>query len=214
MFATYTLAAGSKIKCEPASGPRNAVLSGYLIAGKYEEGHLVNEKNIQPKMGKLVVDKRSKTNLISNGKKFQVLSCSVPSSYAPPSATPFNLNGAPVLAGQLSASDYPTCLTVTNGTMGMADCAKTDSDTFAAQWFHFVGNYVVHAGATGSPAQAEVTVKHNKLTTMSDPGNARSFVSLYLGDSPYDVHASDARQRLHPPTIVTAIFVFMVSLLT
>lgn len=217
-FATYSLAVGSKISCEPAAGgPPNAVVNGYLIVGKYQEGHLVNEKNIQPKMGKLVVDKRSKTDLVNNGKKFQILSCSVPPSYAPPSAAPFNLKDAPVLAGQLSADDYPTCVTVKNGTVGMADCAKTDSDTFAAQWFHFVGNYMVHAGATGSPLEAKVTVKHNKLTSMSHPSNASSFVSLYLDESPYDVHASDARQRISPPIIVTAtfaLFVCMISLMT
>ena len=108
-------------------------------------------------------------------------------------------------------------MTVKNGTVGMADCAKTDSDTFAAQWFHFVGNYMVHAGATGSPLEAKVTVKHNKLTSMSHPSNASSFVSLYLDESPYDVHASDARQRISPPIIVTAtfaLFVCMISLMT
>lgn len=66
----------------------------------------------------------------------------------------------------------------------MEDCAQREGDQLDAQWMSFIQNRVMHTGRRGIPAQAELSIQNDTVSTFVDPGKKLDFLFLSIQSGP------------------------------
>ena len=150
--------------------------------GKTMNDTLQDGANVHAGNGKLEVDRRPGEVQNKNpGQRFQLLNCSAPQNeYAPPS--PFVKQGNYTLthAGLLATEDLSSCVTVKDGSVSMQGCTNATGDLLAAQWIYVSGEYVIHAGKTGTPKSTVPTFKGNTISSLDQVKDPNDFECLRL----------------------------------